>query len=317
MEDLEAALAATPDAPTARRYLAAAKAAGRRDAAVAFLAGLYRKTRHPGLWEVARDAFTGPELEGLAPPEETTVGPEKEPLLPRRPYRDVVLSSFKAPFANASSIFVLAVSGPLMLGAMLAMQFLGFFGLGIAAFLLGYLIGFLFDVAEQAAQGRERGPRLLSLIWSEESRFVFVFHFLNWLGALAATWWPAVLLVMGARDASPAWMTLVSVVAFLLSAWFPIAILQAVFGNGFSAFNYAKAVERVRRLGADYAICAGLFLATTLAGAAIQAAALAWAAGGEERVLAARVLGGWAVYASWLVQMRAVGLLAWARAEIR
>jgi len=241
------------------------------------------------------------------------VGPEKEPLLPKRPYREVYLSSLQAPFANASSIFLFVVSGPLMLGGLLAMSVLGIFGLALAAFLLGYLIGFLFEVAGQAAEGHARGPRLLTLVWSEESRFIFVFHFLNWLGALCAAFWPAVVLMMALRDASPGWMTLAGVLSFLLSAWWPIAILQAAFGNGFSAFNYPKALDRVRRLGSDYWICAGLFVATTLAGTAIQWAANAWAEGVEERVFAARLFGSWAVYASWLVQMRAVGLLAWSR----
>lgn len=315
MDELEAELARTPAESTARRYLAASKEAGRRDAAVSFLAGLYRRTRHPGLWLAVRDGFTAPELEGLEPPEATTIGPEKEPLLPRRPYREAVLGSLKAPFANASSLFILVVSGPLMLGATLALTFLGALGLPVAAFLFGYLIGFLFELAAQAAEGRARAPRLLTLIWSDESRFVFVFHFANWLGAAFAAFWPGVALMMALREASPAWMILASVVSFLLTAWFPVAILQALFGNGFSAFNYPRALDRVRRLGADYGICAALFVVTTLAVAGVQWMSTSWAAGDDDRVLAARLFASWATYASWMIQMRAVGLLAWARSE--
>jgi hypothetical protein len=129
VKELEAELSRAPDGAAARRYMAAARAEGRRDDAVLFLGELYRRTKDPGLWEAVRDLFTAPELEGLAPPEAKTAGPDHEPLLKRRPYREIVLSSFKAPFANASSIFMLVVSGPLVLGAMLAPLFLSWIGL--------------------------------------------------------------------------------------------------------------------------------------------------------------------------------------------
>ena len=43
----------------------------------------------------------------------------------------------------------------------------------------------------------------------------------------------------------------------------------------------------------------------------IQWAAAGWAGEEEERQMAARVISGWATYASWLMQARAAGLLAW------
>ena len=313
MDELEAALSGAPEGAAARRYLAAAKAAGRRDDAVRFLSELYRKTRAPELWDVLRDAFTAPELEGLAPPEATTAGPEKEPRLARRPYRELVLSAFRAPVANASSIFVLAVSGPLVLGAQLAMAFLGCVGLGIAAFLFGYVFGFLFDVARQAAEGHARGPRLDSLLWSDESRFAFVAQFLNWLGAVFATFWPVLVLTMATRENAPAWGPVGVVLSLLLSAWLPIALLRALYGGGFASFNYAASLARIRRLGGDYAICAALFLGTTFAVYGLQAAINAWAGEIEERRLPALMFIGWATVASWFVQMRAIGLLAWTR----
>lgn len=312
MREREAELSRAPDGPAARRYMAAARAEGRRDDAVLFLGELYRRTKDPGLWEAIRDLFTAPELEGLAPPEAKTVGPEHEPLLKRLPYRSLVLSSFKAPVANASSIFMLVVSGPLFLGAYLSLKALGGVGLGIAVFLFGYLLGFLFDVLEQAAQGHERGPRLLTLLWSDEGRFVFVLHFLRWLGAVAAACWPALLMARNVPD----WALSLSSL-LLLTAAFPMTLLLAAYGNGFSAFNYVKAVERVRRLGADYALCAAVFLVTNFLGLAAAWAIGAWQAGNDERVSAGRLFFGWATMAAWFVQMRAVGLLAWARAETR
>ena len=149
--DAEAALARAPDEAAARRYLADAKAAGNRDAAVAFLRALYLKTRHPGLWAAVGAGFTGPEMEGLAPPEAVVVGPEQDKLLLRRPYREVVLRSFAAPFASGSSIFILIAAGPLFLGSLIALRLLGCLGLALSAFVLGYLFAFLFDILLQAA----------------------------------------------------------------------------------------------------------------------------------------------------------------------
>lgn len=60
--EAESALARAPDEAAARRYLADAKAAGRRAAAVDFLRSLYLKTRHPGLWAAISAGFTGPEM---------------------------------------------------------------------------------------------------------------------------------------------------------------------------------------------------------------------------------------------------------------
>jgi hypothetical protein len=312
VKELEAELGRAPGGAVARRYMAAARAEGRRDDAVLFLGELYRRTQDAGLWEAIRDLFTSPELEGLAPPEAKTAGPDQEPLLKRRPYRELVLSSFKAPFANASSIFMLVVSGPLVLGAMLAPLFLSWVGLILAIFLFGYLFGFLFDIVEQAAQGRERAPRLLTLMWSEESRFVFVAHFFRWLAAVGAACWP---LLLVARHL-PEWaLTLAAYV--LLTALFPITLLQAVYGGALEAFHYPKAVHRLRRLGPDYALCAAVFLVTNLFVGAAQAVLAGWSAGNDDRISAGRLVWGWAFMLSSMVQTRAVGLLAWARADAR
>lgn len=311
MDELERELTKAPDGATARRYMAAARDAGRRDAAVLFLSDLYRRTKDEGLWEAVRDLFTAPELEGLGPPEAKTVGPEKEPLLAKRPYREICLSAFKAPFANASSIFMLVVSGPLLLGALMAMKVFHCVGLGLAIFLLGYLFGFLFDIVEQASQGHARGPRLLTLLWSDESRFVFVLHFLRWLGATAAAFWPIV--ALAGKLPAP----ILSVLSILLTVYYPVAILQAAYGHGFSAFNYPAAIARIRALGRDYWTCAGIFVATTLLVALVQVATYAWVGEVDERRLGGLTIVSTAAFVSWMIQMRAAGLLAWARGDVR
>ena len=315
--DAQEALARAPDEAAARRYLAAEKEAGRRDAAVDFLRALYLKTRHPGLWAAISGGFTAPELEGLGPPEATTIGPEKDVLLPRRPYRDVVLRSLTAPFATGGSIFMLVVSGPLMLGCTTALKLNGCLGLGISAFLYGYLCAFLFDILRQAAEGRERGPRVVGLIWFEGSRFEFVYHFARWLGAGFAVFWPLLLVLVATRgDLSTAAWAALGVGSLLLVAWHPIALIQASDGNGFSSFHYPAALDRVRRLGADYGICAAIFVLTNAAVVGVQLAAAAWSEQVEERQMVARIFVSWATFASWQIQMRAAGLLAWARADV-
>ena len=319
MDELETALTRSPDGDTVRKYMTLARDEGRRDDAVTLLGNLYRETRHPPLWEVLHDTFTLPELDGFGPPETTmTSGPEPEPLLPRQPYRDVLPGVFAAPFASASSVLVLVVSGPLLLGATLALNTADLLGLAIAAFLLGYLVAFMFDILVQAAEGRERGPELKNLLWSDESRFEFVRHFARWLGAVAATYWPIVFIVSWiGRTFSESGEAILAIVSILITAWLPISLLQATFGNGFSAFNYPRAIERVRLLGTDYWICAGLFVVTTALSTGIQWAASAWVEGDEVLILGVRLVVDWITFASWMIQMRAVGLLCWARSDIR
>ena len=318
MDELETSLTRSPDEETARKYMTLAKDEGRRDDAVTFLGKLYRGTHHPPLWNVMRDTFTLPEIDGFDPPETTTAGPEQEPRLPRHPYRNVLPTAFAAPFASASSILVLVLSGPLMLGALLVLNTADLVGLAVAVFLLGYLFAFLFDILLQAAEGRERGPELKNLLWSEESRFAFVGHFARWLGAVAATYWPIVIIINWiGREPSDLGTAVLSVGAILLTAWFPISLLQATFGNGFSAFNYPRAIQRVRLLGTDYWRCAGLFVATTAVSTGIQWAASAWVEGGTSLILGVRLVVDWITFAFWIIQMRAVGLLCWARSDVR
>lgn len=297
----------------ARRLLADAKAAGRRDAAVAELRALYLCTKDPALWAVARDAFTGPELEGMSPPDATTLGFEKEPALPRRPYGDVLPGACKAPFASGSSVFVLIVAGPLMLGSLVMLRLSPGVGLVFTALVYGYLLAFLFDILRRAAEGHAQGPRLLNLLWSDDSRLAFVGHFANWLGAGFAAFWP-LLLALGFYRGSPSilWGAATAVAALLGTAWHPVALVQAAFGTGFSAFHYPRAWERIRLLGADYWKCAAFFGATTAVAIAVQGGADAWAGEHEGRQAPARLVVSWAQFATWMMQMRAAGLLAWA-----
>jgi len=320
-EELRERLERSTDEAALGAYWEAAREAGRRDEAVAFLKSLYARRGGRAVWALLERACTGPEIAGVRPPEETRVGPELDAKLERRPFPSLLPGVLGFPFASGSAVYMLVVAGPLVMGTSMLQPFLGCVGLLVMAPLWGFLVSYLFDVVVQSAEGRVRAPRVLTVLWSDVSRLTFLTHFGRWLSATIASFIPLTIFLSAVltEDPSAASRPILWGLAIAAGAaglvHYPISLLLVVFGEWWHPFNVARGIRIIKRLGRDYAVVVGFFLATTAATIAFQVGAQAVAGDVHERQNVARLLSGWVTYAGYLMQMRALGLLCYIRRD--
>ncbi len=320
-EELRARLERSSDEATLGEYWEASRAAGKRDEAVAFLKSLFARRGERLVFHLLLRVCTGAEIAGVRPPEETRVGPEQDAQVERRPFPSLLPGVLAFPFVSGSAVYMLAVAGPLMMGTSMLMPFLGCVGLLVMAPLWGFLVSYLFDVVVQSAEGRVRAPRVLTVLWSDVSRLTFLTHFGRWLSATIASFIPLTIFLSAVLTEEPSAAARPILWALAIAAGaaglvhYPISLLLVVFGEWWHPFNVSRGIRIIKRLGRDYAVVVGFFVATTALTIAFQVGAQAAAGGDYGRLNVARLLSGWVTYASYLMQMRALGLLCYIRRD--
>lgn len=160
------------------------------------------------------------------------------------------------------------------LGALRAFPWPGLYTQAAFAFLGGCAVSWLFGVVRRATHPEDLRPETFereldaSDAWSK---------LLQFLAAAAAAYLPlagfaAYALVRDERLwADPDFRVALGAVAVSGTLYFPMALLLLGYAGHWSApFNLALGVRSMARLGADYALCAALFLVGAAAAAALE-----------------------------------------------
>ena len=303
-----------------RAVVEAAKAEERRAEAVALLRGAYEPDHPRFVYEALRELLTYPEFSALPAPPATAVGAHGEALVPRGNYASMLGGTFAYPFSSSASVTVLLVGGLLFGGAMGLLRIGGCLLLVCLMAVLGYLVAYWFNVVLESAQGKRVAPG-----WPESGDlWEYAGCFLRWWLATAIVSTPAIVLfslwLAEAEQArSAAVLAHPAFIGFFIAAlagtiYYPMALMLAAFGGTWWApFNLKAGLSAIARLRSDYFLCVFYFVATVAVEMAVEGA-LVRAVGTQGWLpIAVRVGAAWLTFTMYVVQMRALGLLYYAR----
>ncbi len=300
--------------PAALKAFVEAAKEGDRAGAAARLRELYERDPRRDLYQALRELLTYPEFAAIPPP---PAEPDPHRVAPG-PYRGMLGGTFAFPFSSGVSLVVIAVGGLLFAGGMRLIGVVGCLAVPIIAAMCGYLVAYWFDVVLEGAGGRKRPPG-----WpSGDDWLDYVGHFFRWWLATFAASLPAAVLFgvwLGIAERSESASVLLHpalIGTFVAGAagvvYYPMSLLLAAFGGAWWApLNLPLALSGIRKLGPDYFLCVGFFVATFVVATAaelwLQRTFTGWGA------IAARAVSAWITFAMTVIQMRALGLLYYAR----
>ena len=302
------------DASALKPFVQAAKEEERRPEAIALLKARYEPDHPCDAWEALRELMTYPEFAQLPPPAEA-LDPRKEA---KQPYGRMLGGTFRFPFRSAASITVILAGGLVFAGSMKLIQMVGCVAMPLLAAATGYVVAYWFNIVMESATGSIRPPG-----WpSGEDVLDYIGHFIRWwLATFAATLPAAVLLgawLKAAQESDSAVVLLHpaligAIVAGVLGVlYYPMALLLAAFGGAWwMPVNLPMALSGIRKLRGDYFLCVGFFVVTFAVATAVEV----WMSRTFRglALVAARMAGAWLTFTMTAIQMRALGLLYYAR----
>jgi hypothetical protein len=298
-----------------KAFVEAAKA-GDRAAAIEQLKALYEPDHPRAIHDALRELMTYPEFALLpTPPEE--VDPRR---VAPRSFGRMLGGALTFPFSSIASITVILLGGLLFAGSMALLRTAGCIALPILAAATGYVVAFWFNVVVESATGSLKAPG-----WpAGEDYLDYIGHFLRWWLATIAASLPALVLLgvwirAAERSESAAILFHPALIGTFVAGavgvlYYPMALLLAAFGGAWWApLNLPAAITGIRKLAGDYFLCVGFFVVTFAAATAVEIWLQRTFTGVS--VVLARMAASWVTFTMTVVQMRALGLMYYARSR--
>ncbi len=320
LEAARAQLAQAPDDPGALAcFVEAAKAADRRDEAVSVLRAAYARRPGPELYAQLRRICTFPEFQLVPPPPgmeaadaaRVSVGSPARDVIPRRPYGRMLDDIALYPVRDSTGLTIL-------LASVACLTVASYISSLLVLVLEMFLVGYYWNVLASSGVGERHNPG-----WPDGLDFWEVFRvYLRWALATLVCFLPAyVFFIMAATalagpNAAVPWALVGAGLAGLVfgALYYPMAMMMVGFGHSWlEVFNLRVAIPSIARIFGDYLLCAAAVAGSWILHTVIRAG-VRWVAKGVLPVEIAAVAVGYVlVIYLFTMQMRAIGLLYYAR----